>query len=273
MLGSVLLEHCRKKGIEAVGTSRLEADVCALEQLEQAAAEIYPTHIINCAAYTDVDGAEKNPEAAFAVNSRGAANVALVAKEFESRLVHISTDYVFDGWGSQPYREEDACAPVNVYGKSKWEGEKKVLEILPEACILRTSWLFGSKGKNFISSLLNWFQQKEELQVVSNQSGRPTYCYDLADAVMALLDAEGIIHFANEGGSSRHQIALHLLEVMKKRRMNVKCQAVLPVLSGEFPTPAIRPSFSVLDTSKYVSITSLHPRPWIEAVEEYLNEI
>ena len=185
MLGSVLLEHCRQSGIEAVGTSRLEADVCQLEQLERAAAEIYPTHIINCSAYTDVDGAEKNSQAAFAVNAEGASNVALAAKEFESRLIHISTDYVFGGNGSQPYCEGDVCAPINVYGKSKWEGEKRVLEVLPNACILRTSWLFGRKGKNFISSLLSWFQQKDELQVVSDQCGKPTYCHDLAHAVMA----------------------------------------------------------------------------------------
>lgn len=273
MLGSVLLEHCLKNGIEAVGTSRLQADICQPDQLEKVALALRPTHMINCAAYTDVDGAEKNAQAAFAINSEGASNVAMVAREFRSRLVHISTDYVFDGLGANPYVEEDACAPINVYGKSKWEGEKKVLEILPHACVLRTSWVFGSKGKNFISSLVNWFQHKEALQVVSDQCGKPTYCYDLACAIMTLLEEKGIVHFANEGGTSRYQIALNLLEIMRQRGFSIKCQKISPVLSAQFPTPAARPSFSVLDTSKYVSLTSIHPRPWVEAVKDYLNEV
>ncbi len=216
--------------------------------------------------------AEKNPDAAFAVNAEGAANIALVAKEIRARLVHISTDYVFNGFSQKPYREEDVCDPVNVYGKSKWEGEKRVLAYLPSACILRTSWLFGHKGKNFISSLLHWFQQKEELQVVSDQCGKPTFCRDLAEAVIALLDCEGIVHFANEGGHSRYQIALDLLEAAKEKGIALKCQRIIPVPSAQFPAPAPRPSYSVLDTNKYVHLTVIRPRPLSEAVTEFLNE-
>ncbi len=272
MLGSSLLERCSAKGIQAVGTTRAEADVCNLDQLREKCLEIKPTHIVNCAAYTDVDGAEKDLNAAFAVNAEGAANVARIADEQGIRLVHISTDYVFAGTGSEPYREEDPCAPANVYGMSKWEGEKKVLEILPSACIVRTSWLFGSKGKNFISSLLKWFQQKEELQIVFDQCGKPTYCYDLADAVLTLLDAEGIVHFANDGERSRYQIALDLLESTKFQEIPVKCRSIVPVPSAQFPTPAVRPAYSVLDTSKYSYLTSIKPRPWGEAVNEFINE-
>lgn len=272
MLGSSLLERCRAKGIEAVGTTRAEADVCNLEQLREKCLEIRPTHIVNCAAYTDVDGAEKDPKTAFAVNADGAANVARVASEQGIRLVHISTDYVFSGTGSEPYREEDSCAPANVYGMSKWEGEKKVLQILPSACIVRTSWLFGSKGKNFISSLLKWFQQKEELQIVFDQCGKPTYCHDLADAVLTLLGAEGIVHFANDGERSRYQIALDLLESTKLQEIPVKCRSIVPVPTAQFPTPAVRPAYSVLDTSKYSHLTSIKPRPWGEAVNEFINE-
>ncbi len=272
MLGSSLLECCRRKGIEAIGTGREEADICNLERLRAKALELCPTHIVNCAADTDVDGAEKNPAAAFAVNAEGAANIALVAKENSARLVHISTDYVFNGLGLEPYREEDSCEPVNVYGKSKWEGEKRVLAHLPSACILRTSWLFGRQGKNFISSLLHWFQQKEEMQVVSDQCGKPTFCRDLAEAVITLLNCEGIVHFANEGGHSRYQIALDLLEAAKKRGIALKCQRIIPVPSAQFPTPAPRPFYSVLDTNKYVRLTAIRPRPLSEAILEFLND-
>ncbi len=273
MLGSVLMKHCMERGIKVVGTSRLDADVCDEDQLEKVAITESPTHIVNCAAYTDVDGAEAKSEAAFAVNCWGAANVAAVARKVKARLIHVSTDYVFDGKARKPYSEEDKCAPVNVYGKSKWEGEQKVLEAVPEACILRTSWLFGLKGKNFISSLWGRFQQVEELQVVSDQCGKPTYCSDLARAVINLLDAEGIVHFANEGGSSRYEIALKLLEVMKQRGLRPKCKKISPVGSAQFPTAALRPTYSMLDTDKYFSLTSTRPRLWFEAADEFINEI
>jgi dTDP-4-dehydrorhamnose reductase len=272
MLGSALLERCRKKGIEAVGTGRAEADIGNLDQLKEKVLEIRPTHIVNCAAYTDVDGAEMEPGVAFRTNAEGAANVALAAREGSARLVQISTDYVFDGRGTVPYREADLCAPANVYGKSKWEGEKRVLAVLPMACILRSSWLFGLKGKNFISSLLKWFQQKEELEVVFDQCGRPTYCHDLAEAVINVLNTEGVIHFANGGERSRYQIALDLRDAARKQGIWLKCQRILPVPSAQFPTLAVRPLYSVLDTSKYFHLTSIEPRPWSEAVNEFLND-
>jgi len=272
MLGSSLLKVCSKRGMDAVGTARSEADVCDLSQLKEKFLEIRPTLIINCAAYTDVDKAESEPERVFAVNAEGAANMARVAKEFSARLMHISTDYVFDGRGIEPYKEEGLCAPCNIYGASKWEGEKKVLEILPEACVLRTSWLFGAQGKNFISSLMRLFQEKEELQVVSDQCGRPTYCHDLAAAVFSLLNAQGIYHFANEEKRSRYEIALHLLEILKTMGIAVKCKRIVPVLSAQFPTPAPRPSYSVLDTDKYFHHTKIKPRPFGEAVREFLSD-
>jgi dTDP-4-dehydrorhamnose reductase len=272
MLGSVLIQYCTLKGIDVVGTSRKEADISGLEAMLSKAAKIQPTHIVNCAAYTDVDGAEKNVEAAFAVNGDGAGNVAQAALRCGAHLVHISTDYVFDGNGTRPYTEEDPCAPANQYGLSKWEGEKKVLSIFPAACILRTSWVFGSKGKNFISSLLHWFTQKEELQVVFDQRGKPTYCHDLADAILTLIDVKGIVHFANDTERSRYQIALDLLHACKEKGLKPKCQQITPVPSATFPTPAARPAFSTLDTNKYFHLTNRKPRSWAEILQEYLHE-
>lgn len=272
MVGSALLEFCQSQGIEAVGTARQEVDICRIDQLEERVFEIAPSHIVNCAAFTDVDGAEKNEETAFAINREGASNVALVAKECGAHLIHVSTDYVFDGRAEEPYGEGSICSPANAYGKSKWEGEKRVAEILPSSCILRTSWVFGKQGKNFISSLFHLFQQKEELQVVFDQRGRSTYVKDLVEAILSLLNVEGIVHFANEGDRSRYQIALDLLDLMKQMEIPHKCERILPVPSSQFPTPAVRPSYSVLDTSKYFHLTGNKPRAWTEAVRSYLLE-
>lgn len=272
MLGSALVECCRARGIAAVGTTRQEGDIADVAQLRRICKALGPTHIVNCAAYTDVDGAEKEPAAAYAINRDGAGHVAKVARELGVRLVHVSTDYVFDGKGLAPYREEDLCAPGNHYGMSKWEGEKKVLEILPTACVMRTSWLFGTKGKNFISSLLKGFQQREELQVVFDQCGKPTWCRDAAEAVLTLLESEGIVHFANGGERSRYQIALEMLQAARDSGIEVKCRSILPVPSAQFPTPAARPAYSVLDTTRYRHLTKIEPRPWGEAVREFLHE-
>lgn len=268
MLGSTLVDLL---GSEAIGTTRQEADVADREQMLSFARAIRPTHIINCAAYTDVDGAERESARAFAVNADGAANAAEAAKSVGAHLVHVSTDYVFPGSGTRPFVEGDLCAPPNSYGVSKWEGEKRVLEISPEACIVRTSWLFGKKGKNFISSILNWVQTKEQLKVVFDQCGSPTYCPDLAQAILSLLDAKGIVHFANTGALSRFQIALDILEAAKAQGIPVKCERVNPVPSAEFPTLAVRPSYSVLGTEKYYQMTNKRPRPWAEVVNEFIH--
>lgn len=273
MLGKTLQQLCGQKGISCIATSHREADLTNPSVLLQLVERIQPTHIINCAAYTDVDGAENNEEKAFAVNASGARNLALAALKIGAKLIQISTDYVFDGFATKPYQEEDLTSPINVYGRSKWEGEKQVLDAYSKACIIRTSWLFGSQGKNFISSVYNWLQEKEKIQVVADQSGRPTYVQDLALAVLDLLDAEGIIHFANAGPVSRYQLALDIREEMLKSGKPVRCSQIEPVASQQFPTPAKRPSYSVLATEKFSQITGKQPRPWKEAIGEYFEHV
>lgn len=273
MLGKILHQLCGQKGIACIATSHREADLTNPSVLLQLVERIQPTHIINCAAYTDVDGAENNEEKAFGVNASGARNLALAALKIGAKLIQISTDYVFDGFATTPYQEEDLPCPINVYGRSKWEGEKQVLDVYPKTCIIRTSWLFGSQGKNFISSVHNWLQEKEKIQVVADQSGRPTYVQDLAVAVLDLLDAEGIIHFANAGPVSRYQLALDIREEMLKSGKPVRCSQIEPVASQQFPTPAKRPSYSVLATEKFTQITGKQPRPWKEAIGEYFEHV
>lgn len=271
MLGSTLFTLCTKRSLSAVGTSHKQADITDLSSLLKTGREIAPTHVINCAAYTNVDGAEKQQEEARKINSDGAGYVACVAKELGARLVHLSTDYVFDGRGATPYREVDFCAPINTYGYTKWEGEKKVLEVLPSACILRISWLFGAKGKNFISSVLKWMREKEEISVVMDQIGKATFVIDAAHAALALLHAEGIFHFANAEEKSRYQIALDLWLAAKIRGLTLKCERIIPSFSAQFPTPAQRPAYSVLDTEKYTAFTQIRPRTWHEVINDFLD--
>ncbi len=271
MLGKAFLSYCKAQGIEAVGTSRKEADVTQFASLYEIGQKIAPSHIVNCAAFTDVDRAELDRESAFLVNVEGALNGAKVAKALSLRYIHISSDYVFSGESAQAYREEDLCAPINFYGWTKLQGEKAVLAHDPTACVVRTSWVFGGEGKNFISSLLQWFKEKKSLTVVSDQYGKPTYCKDLSEAILALLDHEGIVHFANQGVGSRYKIALELLSLLRQKGIDVLCEEIIPVEAARFPTLAPRPLCSVLDTTHFETMTGIAPRPWDAIFNELVS--
>jgi dTDP-4-dehydrorhamnose reductase len=273
MVGSTLLKLCEARGIHVVGTGHKSVDICDLKEVKRQAQHIQPTHIVNCAAYTNVDKAESEQSQAFLVNATGAEHGALAAKEVGARFVHISTDYVFGSSQQKPFKEEDPCAPINVYGKSKLEGEKRVLHVMPEALVVRTSWVFGLQGKNLVSSLLQRFFKEKTLQVVSDQQGKPTYCEDLCEALLFLLPFSGIVHFANEGGASRYAIACDLLSCARQRGLAVLCEKIEPVLSSQFVTPAARPSYSVLDTTLYTKMTGQQPRHWLKAAEEFLHHV
>jgi dTDP-4-dehydrorhamnose reductase len=273
MLGSSLLEVAKKKTMLVIGVSKEEMDIRNQVQIAQVMQMHRPNLVINCAAMTDVDGCERDPERAFSVNALGAENIARAAKEIDAHLIHLSTDYVFDGKGNRPYREEDLCSPINIYGMSKWEGEKRVLSSYPASCVVRPSWIFGRKGKNFISSLMKWFQEKEEVQVVNDQRGRPTYCFDLAAALLELPTCSGIFHFANTGAFSRYEIACALLKEAKKRGIELRCREIIGVTSETFPTPAPRPFYSVLDTTKITTLLKQPPREWHEAMGEFLHAL
>lgn len=272
VLGKAMLQVCKERDIPATGTGKADADITIKEILTLKALEIFPTHIINCAAYTDVDGAEKDYAKAWNINAQGAQNVAEVALGIGAKLIHISTDFVFDGVSGEHYREDREPKPINAYGRSKGEGEKRVIKAHPAACIIRTSWLFGRKGKNFFSSLLNWLKVKEELSVVDDQWGRPTYAPDLAFAILELLDQRGIFHFANHEVASRFEIAAFAFEEMRRQNIPMACKSVLPVSKASFPEAAPRPSRSVLSTEKYTQLTGKSPRLWQEALKEFLRE-
>jgi dTDP-4-dehydrorhamnose reductase len=274
-LGAALCVLCKERHVAFVGTSKEEADITNLEHLKKfLEKQRGVTHIINCAAFTDVDGAEKNKEHAALVNALGPKNIGLVAKDIGANVIHISTDYVFDGSLKRPYTELDPCCPAhNVYAKTKWEGEKNLLEVCPSACIIRSSWLFGKGGKNFISSVFQKMQEVSFLKVISDQLGRPTFVEDLASIILELLSHSGIYHFANEGEVSRFEIAQEILKKASELHIPLMCKEIIPTLSEAFPTPAKRPSYSVLNTKKIESLLGKPPREWTQALNEYLCAI
>jgi dTDP-4-dehydrorhamnose reductase len=227
--------------------------------------------MINCAAYTAVDLAEKEKERAFEVNALGPENLAKVAKERGFSLIHLSTNYIFDGKRDLPYNENDRANPLGVYGASKWEGEKRVLDLYPSACVVRTSWLFGNGGKNFVSSLLHTLKTEKVVQAAVDQTGRITYARDLAEAILFLLPAKGVFHFANRGALSRYEIACRVKEAAEKKGVLIKTEEIIPVEVRVFSSPAPRPDRAVLATDKIEERFAI--RAWQPAFEEYLNEI
>lgn len=277
LVGSTLIRLCQNKGIEYVATARDQVDISQLSQVKKfihsrEGQDI--THIVNCAAFTEVDRAETEKDLAFQINAIGPENLGLAAKEINAKLIHISTDYIFAGDQEKPYLETDSASPLSVYGSTKWEGEKRLLDVLPSACIIRTSWVFGSGGKNFISSILGRMKTDTTLKVVSDQVNRPTLAYDLAEAVLALLCHSGIYHFANSGAISRYAIAQKIFSWAKARNIDLSCQEITPVPATTFPTPAKRPLRSVLSTDKITTSLGIIPRSWETALEEHLqNEI
>lgn len=272
-VGRALVDFCQAENIRFVAATHAEADITNLEQLQRAADKIAPTHILNAAAFTDVDGAETQFERAHAVNALGPEHIGIVAAERDIHVVHLSTDYVFDGLKETPYVEEDPTSPLGVYGKTKREGEERLFEQLPTACIIRTSWVFGILGKNFISYALSILQNKERIEAVDDQQNRPTYNRDLARAMLDLSSHSGLFHFANHGVVSRYQIVLDFQAEAHKRGIPIRCKEIVPVLSTAFPAKSPRPLRSILSTAKIERVLGRKPRLWETVLGEYLNHV
>ncbi len=251
MLGTCILELLLKKFPHAlIFSSKKEADLTDLESLKKIAQNRPITHIINAAAYTDVARAEEEKEKAFAVNGQGLENLTAVAKDKKAKLVHVSTDYVFNGKKEKPYLETDQTDPLNVYGKSKLLGEKIIQQRLEDFLIVRTSWLFAETGRNFVFNVLKKMQQEKCLNMVSDQIGRPTFAFDLASAILKLLNCSGIFHVSGEKAVSWYQFALDIFSEAKRQNIYMKAESIQPVLSSMFKTKVKRPFYSVLDLEK-----------------------
>ncbi len=258
--------------------SKLELDITDNKAVHSVVAATGPQIVINAAAYTAVDKAETDKERAFAVNRDGPGHLAAICAAREIPLVHISTDYVFDGAAKDPYMEEDFTAPIGIYGDSKLAGEAAVRAFLDRHVIVRTAWVYGEHGHNFVKTMLRLGRERDVLRVVDDQRGSPTFAADLADALIVLArrligetlpeEAYGTFHYTGGGAVSWHGFAEKIFDLAARdlgRRPKVE-----PITTAEYPTPAKRPANSVLDCSKIGRIHGIMQRPWEDALKEML---
>lgn len=266
LLGKVLLEEWNEGAITGVGSR--DADIRDQSRLRPLFERCRPEWTVLAAAYTDVDGCERDPNRARDVNCAGAMNVARAARDARSKLLFVSTDYVFDGTKNAPYDPEDPVCPINVYGRSKAQAEKGIREILPSCCILRTSWLFGAAGRCFPNTILDIARKQATLRVVADQIGSPTFNRDLARAIVKLVraDAHGTIHASNSGECSWCDFARELLRTAGFAGVTLEA-----VRTEEVPRPALRPKYSVLSKAS-LERYGIHMRPWQETLGDYFAE-
>lgn len=275
MTGAELVRHSTAKSWSVAAYSKKELDITDASEVDGIIARDKPDVIFNAAAYTAVDAAEGAPELAMAVNASGAANLARAAHVHGAAMVHISTDYVFDGESSTPYRPDDRVNPMNVYGESKLAGEIAVRDECTRHVIVRTSWVYSHEGRNFVRTVLQATRAGKDLRVVNDQWGCPTSAADLAIALVCVAEVAeksgvtGTFHFCNSGPTTWYDFARGILAT----RSNGGGDGVMirPIPSTEYPTAAKRPRYSVLDTTSFVSAFGMTPRPWTEALRETLE--
>lgn len=270
MLGSHFKRVLTEREANFIANDYQEIDITDLDLVSEFVRKQKITHVINCAAYTQVDLAETEEKQAYLINAIGPHYLGIAGRRHGARVLHFSTDYVFDGKGRKPYAEEHYCAPLGAYGMSKLAGEIKLLDEYQRACVIRTSWLFGFPGKNFVETILHLMSEKEHLRIVADQIGRPTYCQDLVEAALELLDEEGVFHFANSSETSWFKFATEIYHQAKALDFPLKLKTLEPIASHEYPTVAKRPTYSVLNTRKIEGFLGRIPRSWSEALSDYL---
>lgn len=284
-LGSELCSQLGRR-YKVIPATRVEADITSVSQVKDLVEQVRPDILINSAAYTDVDGCESDQDQAFRVNALGARNAAIAAREAGAKLVHISTDYVFDGSKECPYREYDMASPINVYGASKLLGEQLVKEQLHRYFVVRTAWLYAGAGKSFVKTILQLAEEREELRVVCDQTGSPTYARDVARQVSTLMgtDLYGTYHCTSQRSCTWYEFARAILQCIGYREHPGPAGAVRlvsesrdgraitlkPVSSEEFPRPASRPRYSVLE-NYMLGLQDLDVMPeWRQSLGEFL---
>jgi len=251
---------------QLIGIDIEDADISDESQIKEEIFKIQPDVVVHTAAYTEVDNCEKNKELTYRVNAKGAENVAQACKLSHSKLIYISTDFVFDGKKNSPYTEEDATNPINTYGWSKLEGEKQIQSILQNYLIVRTAWLYGPHGRNFVDTILQKASSQKELTVVDDQIGCPTYTTELARALGILIKKNpiGIVNVTNTGACSWYDFAKRIVEL---RGLPT---TITPIKSNQLDRLAKRPSYSVLSPDKFKSLAGCTLQSWDEALKEYL---
>ena len=275
-LGRELVEAAPAE-VELHALARTELDVTDAAAVGDVVQRIAPTVILNAAAYTKVDAAESEPEAAYAVNEAGAGHLADAAATVGARLIHVSTDFVFDGHSGRPYRPEDAPAPVNVYGASKLAGEKAVLDRpASRPLVVRSSWIYSAFGANFVKTMLRLMRERDSLDVVADQIGSPTWAAGLARMLWACAarpDLDGILHWCDAGVASRYDFAVAIAEEAQAAGMLADIPEIRPVGSADFRLPASRPPFSVLDTFSNMRQVERAPKHWRTQLRAMLHDL
>jgi dTDP-4-dehydrorhamnose reductase len=276
MLGRDLLEMFRSsnetgspQGFDVVGWDIDEIDIRQQSSTLSKIEGLRPEIVIHLAAYTDVDGCEANRDAAFRVNAEGAKHVAMGARACGAKVIYLSTDYVFDGKKKEPYLENDPPNPLNVYGQTKLKGELYLQELVEDHLIIRTQWLYGKYGRNFVSSILLQAREKQALTIVDDQTGSPTYTVDLSKAILTLIrhNSRGIFHAVNRDVCTWYVFGQAILKFSR-----VEGVRLIPISSKALGRPAVRPSYSALNTQKLERETGVSLRHWSEALREYLGE-
>ncbi len=277
MLGTNVVFVLRKANVHVCASDRevdiTDADAVAnyLEQIGR------PDWIVNCAAWTAVDAAESNEAAAFKLNADGPGVLAVAAARLGARMIHISTDYVFNGQATVPYAPDAAVDPGSVYGKSKLAGEAAIREGLDKHVIIRTAWLYGAHGANFVGTMLRFMREREEIGVVADQHGAPTYTVDLADAILRVVSASsamaGTWHFTNKGDTTWYGFAQAIQdEAMKAGLFERKCR-ITPLTTAQYPTPAVRPAYSVLDTTSFEKDWNIDIPHWRSSLHTFIQSL
>jgi dTDP-4-dehydrorhamnose reductase len=272
-LGRELVQVLGAQGLEVTGIDRRSVDFAKPECVAGGIAAHRADWVINCAAYTQVDRAETEQALAFAVNRDSARAVAEGVARGGGRLVHISTDFVFAGEQSHPYKEDDAGGPLGVYGRSKWEGEQAVREVMPDAVVLRTAWVYGVHGQNFVKTILRLAGEHDELAVVDDQIGTPSWSADIARAIVSLTDvgASGIFHFTNEGVASWYDFAQEIVAQARELGVPVRARRVRPIPTTAYPTLARRPAYAVLSKEKIRAVVDYDIPHWKESLHAMLG--
>ncbi len=267
-LGRELIHLLEGAGNQVIGIDRNELDFSFPDRVAEDIAQQRADWVINCAAYTQVDRAEQERELAFLISRDSAQAVAEGVKSYCGQMLQVSTDFIFDGSQSTPYKEDDLTNPLGVYGQSKLEGEQAVIQTLPDVVVLRTAWVYGEYGNNFVKTMLRLASERDELSVVDDQIGTPSWTYDIARAIQALIaaDATGTYHFTNEGVASWYDFANEAINIAREIGYPVKTKRVSPIPTSDYPTPATRPAYSVLSKRKIRSVLDYDIPHWRESL-------
>ncbi|MFZ0219865.1 MAG: dTDP-4-dehydrorhamnose reductase [Candidatus Aquirickettsiella sp.] len=276
-VGYEIVDSAVNYNIELYSFTHRQLNITEFKQLKQAISTIKPNYIVNAAAYTAVDRAEKESELAFAVNASGVKHLAKIAQEYDIPILHISTDYIFDGQKKTPYAEKDRANPLSIYGQSKLRGENFLRETWYKHIILRVSWVFGTYGNNFVKNIIRLANEQTELRVIADQKGAPTYAQDVAQTLLKIIGylhkgqlAWGTYHYTGTPTISWYEFAKKIVDEAKHRHKFI-LREIIPISALEYPNSAFRPSNSELDCNKIAEVFKIKQNGWSESLRKVVN--